>query len=72
MCSIKGSNDNVILLLSSVATVGLEYTNYLVIESEECVEICFTFTTEREDCSADFKFSVNFSAFADSAGRGGR
>ena len=52
--------------------MGLEYTNYLVIESEECVEICCTFTTEREDCSVEFEFSVKFSAFADSAGRGGR
>ena len=55
-----------------MATVGLEYTDYTVIESEECVEICFTFTTEREDCSVNFEFSVYFSAFADSAGDRGR
>ena len=52
--------------------MGLEYPDYAVIESEECVEICFTFTIEREDCSVDFEFSVKFSAFADSAGREGR
>ena len=51
--------------------MGLEYTDYTVIESEQCIEICFTFTTSGEDCHVDYEFSVKFSAFADNAGRGG-
>ena len=52
--------------------MGLEYTDYTVIESEQWIEICITFAAVGEDCHVDYEFSVEFSAFADSAGRGGR
>ena len=51
--------------------MGLEYTDYTVIEFEECIDICFTFTTPGEDCHFDYEFSIKLSAFADSAGSGG-
>ena len=52
--------------------MSLEYTNYIVIESAQSIDVCFTFTTSRQDCHVDFEFSVKLSAFADSAGHGGR
>ena len=51
--------------------MGLEYTDYTVIESEEYVEICITFAAVGENCHVAYEFSVEFSAFSDSAGRGG-
>lgn len=49
--------------------MGLEYTNYMVLEEDGGVEVCITLST---GCFVDFEFSVEVSTFSYSVGSRGR
>lgn len=49
--------------------MGLEYTNYEVLEEEGGVEVCITLST---GCFVDFEFSVEVSTFSYGVGSIGR
>lgn len=70
-CSVKACNDDIKLeyYFPSDATVGLEYTNYMVLEEDGGVEVCITLST---GCFVDFEFSVEVSTFSYSVGSRGR
>ena len=63
---------NICLILANstcaVAVVGLEYTVYEVMESEEILEVCVRVYTPISDCPIPVPFTLIVTAFEGSAG----